>query len=622
VNQHQRMILALALCFVVVLIVPLLFPSKPLDTPTPDSKPENGEEADKETQPEETPPTPEETRPTPEGTPPTPEETRPPADGPSITEPPGEQPPSEQPEEPEQPVEPEKIIYLTNEFLNVELTSKGAALKSLEITGKEGECYAIKLIDYEMYQKLSLVLRDKEKPGLENLNWHVVDDKTNTRATFWCKHKGLRIEKTFDITKGDKNWEKYGVRLTLKIKNVDGDGTVPLKLSLTGAAGISLCDEAMPNIQGHICWKEGGDFEYSAEGVEHIFEHPGKEEKNTAKTKENICWTAVTNKYFVAALIPREGLPGSADALLQPTLKEGKEDVRRNSIEAKIDWETQITPEERKLEFLLLATSREEDRLKEFTERGMLEIVEKGGFLSFVTVPILAVLRGIVSVIPNYGAAIIILTFLIRLVLFPLSRKQQVSAIKMQKIAPLMKKMKEKYKNDRKKQNEEMMKLYSKHGINPIMGCLPLLIQLPILFGLFTALRVAIDLRNASFLYINDLSVADGVSLGIKLNWSLPFNLVTFYYLNPLPIAMVLIWVLQQRLMPRSKDPQAQSQQRVMMIMPVIFFFLLYNYAAALALYITFSTLFGIIEQLIAKRLVAAEMEHSPITESVEKKKG
>ncbi|MFH1550604.1 MAG: membrane protein insertase YidC [Planctomycetota bacterium] len=609
-NQHQRMILALALCVVVVLIVPLMFPPKPQDTPAPDNKPENGKEADKGTPPE--------------GTPPTPEETQPPTDGPSITELPGEQPPSEQPVEPVQPgepEEPEKIINLTNEFLNVELTSKGAALKSLEITGKEGERYAIKLVDYDRYQKLSLVLRDKEKPGLDNRTWHV-GDETDTRATFWCKHRGLRIEKTFDITKGDKNWEKYGVRLTLKIKNVDGDAPVPLKLSLTGAAGISLCDEAMPNVQGHICWKEGGGFEYSAEGVDHIFEYPGDEEKNTAKTKENICWTAVTNKYFVAALIPREGLPDSADALLQPTLKEGKEDVRRNSIETMIDWETQITPEERKLEFLLLATSREEDQLKEFTERGMLEIVEKGGFLSFVTVPILAVLRGIASVIPNYGAAIIILTFLIRLALFPLSRKQQVSAIKMQKIAPLMKKMKEKYKNDRKKQNEEMMKLYSKHGINPIMGCLPLLIQLPILFGLFTALRVAIDLRNASFLYINDLSVADGVSLGIKLNWSLPFNLVTFYYLNPLPIAMVVIWVLQQRLMPRSKDPQAQSQQRVMMIMPVIFFLLLYNYAAALALYITFSTLFGIIEQLIAKRLVAAEMEHSPITESVEKKKG
>ena len=157
------------------------------------------------------------------------------------------------------------------------------------------------------------------------------------------------------------------------------------------------------------------------------------------------------------------------------------------------------------------------------------------------------------------------------------------------------------------------MKLYSKHGINPLMGCLPLLIQMPVLFGMFTALRVSIDLRNASFLYINDLSVADGVSLGVKLNWSLPFNLVTFYYLNPLPIVMLFIWILQQRLMPRSKDPQAQSQQRFMMILPVIFFFMLYNYAAALALYITFSMLFGIIEQLIAKRLVAAELERSPI---------
>ena len=610
-NQQRRMILALVLCFIVVMGVQYFFS-------TPKEKPEETPDAE-QTEKEK-------------------EQARPPGETAELPED-GEESPGGETTAPDDDSEPgtsntaafESLpegeiidVPMESEYLRLVFTTRGAALKTLEILPAEGERYGIKLIDFP-HSRSSLVLSDEEeKLGLSTAAWTALPPESNTRRTFVLERNGVRIEKTYDITPGEEASSKYGLRVTLKVRNTTREEK-SIRLRMTGAAGISLCDEASPNVHGHICWKDGDGSESWSRSVNDVFEEPEDPEEETKKAASKIYWTATTNKYFLAALIPQTDQPGGFDALMRPTVSEdmgGKEGARENSIETELRWETKLKPEEEKeMGFVFFASAREKEKLGEFIDIGMDKLVDTGGFFSFlspISMAILWVLRSIVSVTHNYGVAIIILTFLIRLAMFPLMRKQQAAAMKMQKVAPVMKQIKEKHKKDRAKQNEEIMKLYSKHGINPLMGCLPLLIQMPILIGMFTALRIAVDLRKATFLYISDLSVADGVSLGIKLNWSLPFGLTTFYYFNPLPIIMVFIWVLQQRLMPRSKDPQAQSQQKIMMIMPVFFFLLLYNYAAGLALYITFSSLFGIIEQTFIKRIVAREMEHSPIPEPVE----
>lgn len=170
----------------------------------------------------------------------------------------------------------------------------------------------------------------------------------------------------------------------------------------------------------------------------------------------------------------------------------------------------------------------------------------------------------------NYGLAIILLTFLIRVVFWPLNHKSMVSTRHMQEIQPLIAAVKEKHKGDPQKQQQEMMALYKEHKINPMGGCLPMLVQIPVFFALFVVLRGAIELRFSSFLWIADLSTQENLLRDV-----LPIGL------NILPLFMGLTMWIQQKMTPTS-DPQ---QQKMMMMMPVIFTFMFYSFPSGLSLY-------------------------------------
>jgi YidC/Oxa1 family membrane protein insertase len=170
----------------------------------------------------------------------------------------------------------------------------------------------------------------------------------------------------------------------------------------------------------------------------------------------------------------------------------------------------------------------------------------------------------------SYGLAIILLTFLIRIVFWPLNHKSMVSTRHMQEIQPLVTAMREKYKDSPQRQQQEMMALYKEHKINPMGGCLPMLIQIPVFFALFVVLRGAIELRFSSFLWIADLSTPENLFKDV-----LPFPI------NILPIFMGVTMWLQQKMTPTS-DPQ---QQKMMMMMPVLFTFMFYSFPSGLSLY-------------------------------------
>ncbi len=193
------------------------------------------------------------------------------------------------------------------------------------------------------------------------------------------------------------------------------------------------------------------------------------------------------------------------------------------------------------------------------------------------------------SYVQDYGVAIILLTACVKGVLWPLQNKANRSMRKMAALAPHMQALREKYKDDPTKMNQEVMKLYKEHGVNPVGGCLPMLIQIPIFFGLFTMLGQAAELRNASFLWISDLSQPDTVAY-------LPgFN----FPINVLPILMGASNVWLMRMTPNTGDAM---QRRILMFMPLIFLIFCYNFAAALALYYTTQNLFTILQLWVNKR--------------------
>ncbi len=200
--------------------------------------------------------------------------------------------------------------------------------------------------------------------------------------------------------------------------------------------------------------------------------------------------------------------------------------------------------------------------------------------------------------IKNYGWSVIILTACVKGVLWPLQNKANKSMRRMSALAPKMQALKDKYKDDPTRMNQEVMKLYKEHKVNPAGGCLPMMIQIPIFFGLFSMLGQAAELRNASFLWVHDLSQPDTIAMIPGLGWKI----------NLLPILMGATNIWLMRMTPKTGDT---TQRRVMMFMPLIFLIFCYNFAAALALYYTTQNLFTILQ------LYQNQKQPAPVLEKV-----
>jgi len=183
------------------------------------------------------------------------------------------------------------------------------------------------------------------------------------------------------------------------------------------------------------------------------------------------------------------------------------------------------------------------------------------------------------------------LTVIVRIPFIPLVNKGQKSMRKLQELQPKLTEVREKYKKDPQRMQKETMEIYKKYKVNPMGGCLPMLLQIPVFFALYKVLMVAIELRDAPFiLWIRDLSAPDTL-FG---HFPSSFPLVGGFALGPLPIAMGITMVIQQKMTPSSLDP---AQNKMMMLMPVVFTFLFLNFASGLVLYWLVNNIFSIAQQ-------------------------
>jgi len=217
------------------------------------------------------------------------------------------------------------------------------------------------------------------------------------------------------------------------------------------------------------------------------------------------------------------------------------------------------------------------------------------GFFGSISKVILSTLRFCHKIVRSWGVSIILLSIFLNILLFPLTMKSFKSMQKMQELHPQMEKLKVQYKGSPEKLNKEMMELYKKYNINPLSGCLPMLLQMPIFVALYQALMKSLELRNASFLWIKDLSSPDAVRL--------PFTLPLIgNSINILPLIMVVGMVLQQKISTKSMggavtDEQKQQQKMMLIIMPIMFGFIFYNMPSGLVLYWVVNTALTIVEQ-------------------------
>jgi YidC/Oxa1 family membrane protein insertase len=293
---------------------------------------------------------------------------------------------------------------------------------------------------------------------------------------------------------------------------------------------------------------------------------------------ENATWAGFESQYFLTVALPTTSA--------SPVVFTSADDSPIARIEAPIaddraSFSLYTGPKDRGI---LTAAGRNLDRALDF------------GRFFFISIPLLEALRYLYRVLGNYGLAIIVLTAFVKLVTAPLTRTTFRNMREMQKIQPQMAKLREKFKDDQVALQKEMMELYRRHHVNPFSGCLPMLLQMPIFFGLYSALSQAIELRHAAFiLWIKDLSAPDRLLIpGIPATMPLIGG-----GLPVLTLLMGVSMLLQQWLSPQQGDP---TQQRMMMFMPLLFTFMFINFPAGLALYWLVNNVLTIGQQYLMMR--------------------
>ena len=299
-----------------------------------------------------------------------------------------------------------------------------------------------------------------------------------------------------------------------------------------------------------------------------------------------IGWVAIEDRYFMTSIIP------AADTTGQMRLFDGENTVKNQVV---IDTGEVLANQNKRFDFRIFMGPKSVSLLKTYDCN--LDRAVNFGWFDFLAKPCLWFMNFIYKFIPNYGVAIILLTILSRGIFWPLAKKSYKSMGEMRRLQPLMQEIREKYKDDKSKINQETMALYRTYKVNPMGGCLPMIIQLPVFFALYRMLYSAIELRHAPFFgWITDLSAPDRL---FKFTTAEPIPLLSHvmdepYGIPVLTIVMGATMLIQQKMSPQTGDP---TQAKMMMLMPVIFTFIFINFSSGLVLYWLVSNLFSIAQQ-------------------------
>ena len=285
-------------------------------------------------------------------------------------------------------------------------------------------------------------------------------------------------------------------------------------------------------------------------------------------------WGGYESKYFIASFIPAN--PALTSIIMNRDA--------RDMVSVGIKGQKELIPGGQSGSFTYtLYLGPKEHNLLKAQNVGLEDSIDFGSWLKWLAMPLLLVLNFIHNYIANYGVAIIILTLLIKIIFWPLGNLSYKSMKEMQNLQPKLAEMREKYKTDQAKLSQETMALYKIHKVNPLGGCLPMIIQIPIFFGLYKALLYSIELRHSPlFWWIQDLSAKDP------------------YYITP--IIMGATQFIQQKMTPTMGDPM---QAKIMLFMPIVFTFFFLNFPSGLVIYWLFNNILSIGQQYYINKKVA-----------------
>ena len=399
--------------------------------------------------------------------------------------------------------------------------------------------------------------------------------------------KGLKFIRTVAVN------DKYMFTITDAVTNAGGN---PVSIS---PYGLVFRQEAPPKTSYWIL-HEGliGVFDASYEPLTYkkAMALNGAQEKFSGKTG----WLGIADKYWATVLVPPQDKGFDAQFTGLSLGDEGQ--FRADFVMKPLELAPGATAESKNQVF---AGAKEVHLIDSYAERygiPKFDLLIDWGWFYFLTKPLFFAIDFFYKLVGNFGVAILIVTLCIKLVLFPLANKSYVSMSKMKKLGPEMQRIKERYGDDRMRQQQAMMELYKKEKVNPASGCLPILVQIPVFFALYKVLFVTIEMRHAPFFgWIKDLSAPDPTSV-FKLFGLLPFDpsqvpvVGHFLAIGAWPLVMgVTMWV-QMKLNPAPPDPM---QQKIFAWMPVFFTFLLASFPAGLVIYWAWNNTLSVIQQSV-----------------------
>ncbi|HIE97184.1 MAG TPA: membrane protein insertase YidC [Planctomycetes bacterium] len=553
-------------------------------------------------------------------------------------------------------------------FLEVQLNSAGAAIESVQLSDprfkelKDDEkqltvvgtnstddrtfSMAVTTIDQQLA---------KHKLKLETIDWEVVasDDSIATFA-FEAPDHSLRIEKTFRLHSADVPPEQmqeafltdatgFTIEAELKVINLSSEPQ-SFEYELQGPVGVVL--ENVEHTRKYRDIKiefvgEEDDVVFGAKALNKLYEKhidaardAGQglsDDQIRGKLKTSDSWTGVFRyagvdvQFFAALVAPLDDRPEAErldnkwiDRTYPVMVQEDRLDVNQSDISFRMASSRQTLPAKgdsivHKFAFFV---GPKRSELLDPKPMEADQVLDYGSWFGFIARGMHRLLSFFYGLGMPYALAIICLTVLVRGCMFPLSRKQAISAAKMKDLQPKINELKLKYGEDKEKMAKAQMELWRKHNINPLGGCFPLLFQFPIFIALYTCLNTAVDLRLAHFLWIENLAAPDAL---FRMPVSLPILGQDF---NLLPCITVVLFFIQQKMfMPPPADEQQATQQKMMNYMTLFFGFMFWHMPAGLCLYFIASSMWGIAERMLlgkTSKTATADAEPSVTVKEVE----
>lgn len=412
---------------------------------------------------------------------------------------------------------------------------------------------------------------------------------SNPVTLSWANGEGLIFTRHITVD------ENYGIEVTSAVQNTSNNAVALAPYGLINRKG-------RPDITGFFILHEGPIG--VLDGVLKEVDYDDLVEDGRVEARTTGGWLGFTDKYWMAIMVPDQTLPAATRFFYNDSNRTERfqVDYLHSEMVAPAGGAISVTSH-------LFAGAKEVKLIDSYGEQYGVDLFDRTidwGWLYFLTKPMFIALDLFYGLSGNFGIAILLLTVVVKIIFYPLANKQYIAMSKMKKLSPKMVEIRERYKDDKLRQQQETMELYKKEQVNPMAGCLPILLQIPVFFALYKTLFITIEMRHQPFFgWIKDLSAPDPMT-PLNLFGLIPWDPPSFIAIGIWPILMGLTMYLQQKMNPQQADPM---QAKIFLMMPIFFTFILAPFSAGLVIYWTWNNVLSIIQQWVIMRRMGVSIQ-------------